>query len=106
MSYRSNDYSCPEHGRFEQIVPREEDDKPQPCPECEAPSPWVFPAPMGRMAMGGISFERGRSDGPRHRKDLDTRALADGSQTLKQFRAQRRAMWARERHATIKQALS
>jgi hypothetical protein len=105
MSYRSNDYDCPEHGRFDTLVPRDEEDEPQPCPECGEPSPYVFPAPMGRMAMQGMTFVKGKSDGPRTHRDLDTRAMADGM-TRSQFKKKRREMWAGERRAEIRKALS
>lgn len=103
MSYRSNDYECPEHGRFDETVPRSEEETPQPCPECGQPSPWVFPAPMGRMALGNVV--RGKSDGPRHHRDLTTAALADGM-PLSEWKANRRKMWANERLRQTRQALS
>lgn len=102
MSFRSNDYECPTHGRFDATVPREEDENPQPCPVCNEPSPWRFPAPMGRMEF--VTVVRGKSDGPRHRRDLDTRSLANG-QSLSEFRAARRKMWAEERRRAVQAAL-
>lgn len=105
MSFKSQEYECDIHGRFEATVPREDDEKPQPCPECGEPSEWRISGPLGRMAMGGLSFERGKGDGPRHHRDLDTRAMADG-QSVSAFRKARRKMWQAERRAAIRQSLA
>lgn len=34
------DYTCPEHGRFEATVPGSPDEWPCPVPRCALPSPW------------------------------------------------------------------
>lgn len=94
------DFRCDEHGVFEASAPHGADFAP--CPTCGASSAWT-PSPVaGRVRQGEVV--RGKSDGPRHRRDLATSALADGM-SLSEFRKRRREMWREERIAEVRRKL-
>lgn len=83
----ASEYVCPEHGRFNIDVQRDERGDPpefSACPfvvdaseglECGATSEWVISAPIGRVSL--TSFTRGKSDPPPPNA-ANTRELAEG----------------------------
>lgn len=85
------EWTCPEHGTFEAIVPRAELDA-QPCPQCGARSPWTISAPTIHQ-RAFVSCHRGKSDEKPFPTAMDTEPLADGKVTLNEWKKQRAEMW-------------
>lgn len=83
MNLIAYEFECPEHGRFEALVPRADDPDEWPCPypeccddhTCGRPSPWRISAPLFKPQYGAV--KRGKSD-ERPPWALNTEALADG----------------------------
>lgn len=101
------DFRCPVHGVFEALVERGADIAA--CPHvdptgllCAATSPWTPSPIVGRVKLGEVS--RGKSDGAPFPHALKTEALADG-QSMSEFRANRRKVWAERRRAEIRSKL-
>ena len=72
------EYECPECGRFEMLVMRDENGDPpntENCPPCSYRSPLVISAPLGKVKL--VEAHRGKSDAHLPHQ-LDTRPLADG----------------------------
>lgn len=98
------EYLCPEHGRFEAVVERDDEDgDPPPWKWChfhDAPEPdtcfeeceLVISAPRIGQPMF-VSAHRGKNDEKPHPMVLSTEALADGKVTYSEFKKQREAMW-------------
>jgi hypothetical protein len=76
MSLIALDFTCPDHGPFDRIVPRAIRKESQDCPTCNAPSPPVECYAV-RGSVKAAEMMRGKSE-PRPPHVLDTTPLAEG----------------------------
>ena len=110
------EFECPDHGRFERLVPRDSAGDPPSESRCEAnclPVRGVY-APCGsvspwRISSGAvhtqfaISATQGKSAPKPHKNTMDTRMIAEGQKN--KFRAQRKQLRNEERHKRVKELL-
>lgn len=82
------EYECPEHGPFETVVELATSRDPRPCPECGKASERTITCNIATHV--NVHVPRGKSDPPPPHA-MDTRDLASGKVTMKEFRARRRA---------------
>ena len=85
----AREYGCEAHGPFEVVVELATSRTPRPCPTCGAASERTLNATIAHHVK--VSVSRGKSDPPPPGA-MDTRALAEGKVTLKEFRAKSRTM--------------
>lgn len=97
----AREYDCPTHGPFDLVVDLATSSTPRPCPECGAASERTVTTNIAtHIAVG---FNRGKSDPPPNKYALDTRPLAEGKETLKEFRKRRRGLHRDARRNEAKQ---
>jgi hypothetical protein len=115
------EYLCPEHGRFEALVERDENNDPPgtaKCPRvvqlvavaeneysevaCSHISTWTISAPQVHTQFV-ITASRGKSDPKPHKDAMYTRMLAEGRKN--EFRKQRKKIKEERRHARVKALL-
>ncbi len=94
------EYACDAHGPFELVVDLATSRDARPCPTCGAPSERTLTSNIATHINVGVF--RGKSDPPPPNA-MDTRPLAEGKVSLKEFRAQRRAKHRDDRRAKAKQ---
>ncbi len=105
MSLICNEYMCPEHGRFDALVERDDSDF-APCPvmyaiarlseleiRCGNRSPWCISAPLVKPQYGAVS--QGKVSSAPVPLALDTQALADGM-PMAEWKARRAKLWNNE----------
>lgn len=115
-------YVCPEHGEIDVEVTRDAQgnapDK-TPCPIelgvyvdrapdsksllCELEADWTASASLG-YRVRRIEVVRGKWEPPERKTYLDTRKLGEG-QSIEEFRAERKKVWAERRRQTVKELL-
>lgn len=104
------DYECPEHGRFEALVSRDDEGNP-PADElcgshtgifCGRRSPWRVSCPPVHTQFV-VSATQGKSAPKPNADALDTRPLAEGRKN--EWRAQRKKLREERRHARVKEYL-
>jgi hypothetical protein len=104
------EYDCPEHGRHEELVQRDESGDPPEfanCTllsrgvECDWSSELVLSAAtIHRPAF--VSANRGKNDPKPFPEAMDTEPLADGKVTLQEWKKQRAEMWHASDYAEFK----
>jgi hypothetical protein len=101
-------YTCPDHGKFNTEVDRDERGEApdaitcryglSPETECTCTATWT-PTPIpGRVRR--IEVSRGGWQKPERSTYLDTRKLGEG-QSLEEFQAERKKVWQRKREADV-----
>lgn len=84
------EYTCPEHGKFDLLEDCNSEETPRPCPRCGATSPYCISAPATKIPVGVVVS--GKSD-ERPPNALDTRPLADGMSSSEWHAKEQRKSW-------------
>lgn len=123
-------YTCPEHGEFDCEVRRDENGEAPDAVECPValaltatvaphsnkesglalymdlcslPATWTPSASVG-CRVRRIEVTRGKWEPPERKTYLDTRKLGEG-QSMDEFQAERKKVWAERRRQTVKELL-
>lgn len=105
MSWRLIEFECPDHGRFEELLPRSEAalTSSHGCPSCGAVSDRIISAPKAGTVWGA-AVSRGKSDPRPNPGVLNTESLADGRK-YSDWKKERREFRAEERRREIKREI-
>lgn len=90
MSLRAQEYMCPEHGRWDDLVERASASEPHPCPACGAPSEAAISAPLYKPQRGAVT--QGKVNDKPFPHAMDTQPLADGM-PLAEWKRRRAEIW-------------